>query len=61
MSQDDLLNKILIKVISIEDQISEQMVRKAVFEQKHSEVIGHIDGFIKLHQTLDIELAALRD
>lgn len=57
MSQDDLLIKIFNAVMDMK----EQMVTKDVFEQKHSEVIGHIDGFVKLHQTLDIELVALRD
>lgn len=29
--------------------------------KKNNEVINHIDGFVKLHQALDLELVALRD
>lgn len=61
MNQDDILNKILTKVIAIEDRINEKMVTKDEFEQKHNEVMTHIDGFVKLHQTLDVEIVALRD
>lgn len=60
MLQDDLLTKIFNKVVSIEERV-DKMVTKDEFEQKNNEVINHIDGFVKLHQTLDIELVALRD
>ena len=54
--QNDILMKIFNKVVDIE----ENMLKKDEFQEFKTEIYSHIDGFIKLHQTLDIELVALR-
>ena len=52
----DLLVKIFNKVIDIEEKI----VTKTEFDEFKSGIFSHIDGFIKLHETLDTEIAGLR-
>lgn len=58
---DELLNKILTKVISIEIDIKEKMATKDDLRDLESKMLNHIDGFIKLHETLDIEMVSLRN
>lgn len=52
----DILMKIFSKVVDIE----EKMMTKGEFQTFKTEIYSHIDGFIKLHETLDVELVALR-
>lgn len=40
--------------------MKENLVTKDQLHVVEDRVITHIDGFIKLHETLDLELAALR-
>lgn len=54
--QNDILMKIFSKVVDIE----EKMMTKHDAGEMENRMLDHIDGFIKLHQTLDIELVALR-
>ena len=61
--EDALLNKVLEKVIGIEERINQHMVtrdefNRVIFDTK-SEVMNHVDGFIKLHETLDHEVISL--
>ena len=56
-NQDRILTALFNKVVDIE----ENMVTKEEFNQKTDDLMTHIDGFVKLHQTLDIELVAMRD
>ncbi len=58
--QNDILNKILVKVVSIESDIKGKMMTKDDGREMESRLLGHIDGFIKLHETLDTELVSLR-
>lgn len=59
-AQNELLHRILTKVVGIASVIEEQMVTRQEFEAKISLLYNHIDGFVKLHQTLDTEVASLR-
>ena len=52
----ELLEKIFSKVVDIEEKI----ITKIEFEEFKSSIFSHIDGFIKLHETLDKELVSLR-
>ena len=54
--ENDILIKLFNKVVDIE----EKMVTKTEFETSKTEILNHIDGFIKLHETLDTELISLR-
>ena len=56
MDQNNLLTAIFNKVTTIE----EKMVTKDEHQESKSEIITHVDGFIKLHQTVSIELVAMR-
>ena len=53
---EDKLDKILTAVVHIKDRLDNDMVTKTEFAEFGSENTAHIDGFIKLHQTLDQEL-----
>jgi len=57
---EDKLNRILEAVVHIKDKLDNEMVTKTEFAEFRSENTAHIDGFIKLHQTLDQELVSLR-
>lgn len=57
---DELLNKILAKLIDSDQYMRENMVTRHEFENFKVEIYSHIDGFIKLHETLDVELVVLR-
>lgn len=54
-----ILDKILIEVLDIKDQLKNTSTKDDLTKVK-SEILGEVDGFIKLHQTLDIELSSLR-
>jgi len=56
---DQILNQILTKVISIEDRL-DTFVTKDEMNEKFDLVLNNIDRFVKLHETLDQELSALR-
>jgi len=59
-NQSDILNKILTKVVNIEETMKEHMVTKEEFQEFGSKIYSHVDAFAKLHETLDQELVALR-
>ena len=56
---EEKLDKIYTHLFGAISDIRENMVTKTEFETSKSEIINHIDGFIKLHETLDTELIAL--
>lgn len=56
----DKLDRILSKVLDISDDIEQNMFTKSEHEKFKSDIFSHIDGFIKLHETLDQELVSLR-
>ncbi len=52
----DMFAKLFNKLVDIEEKI----VTKNEFQEFKVTLYGHIDGFVKLHETLDVELVALR-
>ncbi len=48
------------KLFNLIFDIKENMVTKAEFDEFKDQIYTHIDGFVKLHETLDVELVALR-
>ncbi len=60
MTQEELLNKILAKLVNVEAYMHENMATKQGLQEVKSELMTHIDGFIKLHEALTLEFAALR-
>ena len=56
----DILNNILTKVVNIDSKINNDMFTKDDVAEMKSELYSHIDGFVKLHETLDQELVSLR-
>lgn len=63
MTQEELLKKILVEVVDTKETVREMrelMFTKEVAQEMESRLMTHIDGFIKLHQTLVLELAAMR-
>ena len=58
---DDKVDKILAHIIAIQESIDETLVTKIEFEELRSGMYSHVDGFIKLHETLDQELISLRN
>ncbi|MBI2552048.1 hypothetical protein HYW17_01980 [Candidatus Uhrbacteria bacterium] len=57
---EELLNKILIKLIDLDVYVREHTATKEEMQASEDRMLTHIDGFIKLHETLDLELVALR-
>ncbi len=58
--ENELLEKILAKIVNIEEYMKENMAIKDELRESEDRLITHIDGFVKLHETLDLELVALR-
>lgn len=61
--QNDILERILVKVVEIDAKVNgieEKMMTKDDAREMESRMLGHIDGFIKLHETLDVELVSLQ-
>lgn len=66
--KNDILLKILNKVVGLEDftakmfgeivEIKSKMATKDDLLETKTEIFTHIDGFIKLHDTVNTELAA---
>lgn len=56
----NVLDKILIKVINIEEKMGAFATRNEMNE-KFGLVLNNIDRFVKLHETLDQELVMLRN
>jgi hypothetical protein len=57
---EDKLDKILGVVVHMKDKMDNEMVTKQEIVNLEDKILIHIDGFIKLHETLDTEVAALR-
>jgi len=56
---EELLNKVLIEVVSIKEEIKGLATKEELLEMK-SEILGDVDRFVKLHEMFDHELFALR-
>ena len=60
MQDDLLLAKLFSKVNDLDEYIRREMVTRREHDQLREDVIVHVDSFVKLHETLDQELVALR-
>ncbi|MBU0597304.1 hypothetical protein KJ641_02780 [Patescibacteria group bacterium] len=56
---EEILNKLLVEVVSIKEDIKGLATKEELFGVK-DEIIGDVDRFVKLHETLDLELVSLR-
>jgi predicted nucleic acid-binding Zn-ribbon protein len=56
---EQLLDTILTKLLNIEEKIDDVVTKEELSIAK-SEILGDVDRFVKLHETLDHELVALR-
>ncbi len=54
------VDKVYSELIDLKSHVHSNMVTKNEFEQFKTGIFSHVDGFIKLHQTLDLELVSLR-
>ncbi len=59
LSQEEMIVKIFNGVQTLNDHVK-GLVTKEELRTTRNELMNHIDGFVKLHETLDVELAALR-
>jgi len=57
---EDKLDRILATVVHIKDKLDNEMATKQEMVVMEDKLLTHIDGFVKLHQTLDQELVSLR-
>ncbi len=57
---DDKVEKVMIEVVNLKMYVIENMTTKDELRETEDKVTTHIDGFVKLHENLDTELAALR-
>lgn len=55
----EIINRILQKVLEISETIRNDMVTREEFNSFKSEMYTHLDGFIKLHNSLHLEVMAL--
>lgn len=60
MEQEELVNKILVKIVGMEQYLRENVVTKNELRESGDRILTQMGGFIKLHETLDLELVALR-
>lgn len=58
-NMENTLNKILAKVISMEEKMG-NFVTKEYLDERIDSILTSTDRFVKLHETLDQELAMLR-
>jgi hypothetical protein len=54
------LDKILAAVIHVKDKVDNEMATKDEIAALQDKLLTHVDGFVKLHETLDQELVSLR-
>lgn len=52
--------KVAAEVVDVKLYMKEKMVTKDELKESENRVTTHLDGFVKLHENLDTELAALR-
>ncbi len=57
---DDVLDKLLLKVINIEDTVTDTAGRVRRLEYTENKVYDKLDGFLALIQRHEAEIAALR-
>ena len=53
-------DRLLIKIINMDEFMRESMVTKEELAVTKDEMFTHIDGFIKLHDTMSTEIVALQ-
>lgn len=57
---EEILGKVLNKLIDLDAFVRENTVKKQDFDYAINNITQHIDGFVKLHETLDQEMVMLR-
>ncbi len=58
--EEEILDKVLVKLVNIEEKL-DNFVTKDDLMQSENRILGDVSRFIKLHETLDQELASLRN
>jgi hypothetical protein len=53
-------DKILQMLINLDHYVRENLVTHEEARVTEDRIMTHMDGFIKLHETLDVEIVALR-
>ncbi|MBI2436178.1 MAG: hypothetical protein HYV41_00300, partial [Candidatus Magasanikbacteria bacterium] len=53
------LDRLVIKVIHIEERLNNTLTEEQ-FVERADKIFGRVDRFVKLHESLDTELCALR-
>lgn len=56
----EVLEKVLLKLVGLEDHVKKHMVTKKEFEEKIDGLYEHIDGLAGAQKTFDVELVANR-
>lgn len=57
---DQILDKILVEIVNIKEQLKDVSTKDDLVVMKN-DILGDVDRFVKLHETLDTELASLRN
>ena len=57
---EDKVEKVIVEVVNLKMYVVEKVATKNELSESEDKIITHIDGFVKLHENLDTELAALR-
>lgn len=56
----DLQDKIVEAIMETRADVKDLIAWKGTIEHKVDDLTGHVEGFVRLHETLDCEVAALR-
>ncbi|MDD5251468.1 MAG: hypothetical protein PHT12_02435 [Patescibacteria group bacterium] len=56
----DIQDKIIVKLTEIDANVKDLVAWKGTMEVKIDNLNNHVEGFVKLHEALDCEVAALR-
>ncbi|MDP2656751.1 MAG: hypothetical protein Q8P11_04270 [bacterium] len=59
-SFEELQTKTLAVIIDVKETMKEKMATKDELHTAEDRITTHIDGFIKMHETIDVEQASLR-
>lgn len=56
----ELLNKIVVELVSLKQVINEQMFTKEEARAMHEDIVTTVDRFTKMHEIMGQELVAMR-
>lgn len=57
----DIQDKIIEKLTDIDANVKDLIAWKGTVERKIDVLTDHVEGFVRLHETLDCEVSALRN